>query len=298
MPANSLFTRRGFVGLTASAAALAPLAAGARANALASLAREPQAADGPAADPWLGLKIGIASYTFSRIPLDATIEGIRRVGVHYVSIKESHLPLKSTAEERKAVVAKFRKAGITPLSCGVISLKGSPSDLRRAFEYARNAGIPTIVGAPSREALPTLEPLVKEFDIRLAIHNHGPEDKVWPSPLDVWEAVQKLDERIGLCIDVGHTARCGVDPAKAIHTCAERLYDVHLKDLSHRQNQWQTVEVGRGDLDIRGILQALRDVHFRGDAGLEYEKDMHDPLPGVAESIGYIRGTLASMKDR
>ncbi len=296
MPTDSLFTRRGFVGLTASAAALAPLAASAGARAL--LTREQQAADGSTVDPWLGLKIGIASYTFSRIPLDVTIQGIRRVGVHYVSIKESHLPLRSTAEQRKAVVEKFRKAGITPLSCGVISLKGSESDLRPAFEYARDAGIPTIVGAPSREALPALETLVKEFGIKLAIHNHGPEDKVWPSPLDVWEAVQKLDERIGLCIDVGHTARCGVDPVKAIRTCAARLYDVHLKDLSHREGKWRTVEVGRGELDIRGILQALRDVHFSGHAGLEYEKDMQDPLPGVAESIGYIRGTLASMKGR
>ncbi len=294
MPTDSLFTRRGFVGLTASAAALAPLAAGARARA--SLASEQQAAEGSTADPWLGLKIGIASYTFSRIPLDTTIQDIRRVGVHYVSIKEAHLPLKSTAEQRKAVVEKFRKAGITPLSCGVISLKGDESNLRHAFEYARDAGIPTIVGAPSREALPALETLVKEFGIRLAIHNHGPEDRVWPSPLDVWQAVQKLDERIGLCIDVGHTARSGVDPVHAIRTCAARLYDVHLKDLSHRQGKWRTVEVGRGDLDIRGILQALRDVHFSGHAGLEYEKDMQGPLPGVAESIGYIRGTLASMR--
>lgn len=283
-------SRRGFVGVAASAAALAPLV-----GRVSPAFAQPSGTT-PAADPWLGLKVGVASYTFSKLPLDATIAGIRRVGVHYVSIKEAHLPLKSTADQRKEVVQKFRDAGLIPLSCGVITMKGSESDLRNAFEYARDAGIPTIVCAPSREILPALEPLVKEFDLKLAIHNHGPEDKIFPSPLDVWEAVAKLDQRIGLCIDVGHTARCGVDPAKAIRTCAARLYDVHLKDLSGHGAKERPVEVGRGVLDIRGILQALRDVGFGGHVGLEFEKDMNDPLPGVAESIGYIRGTLAAMQ--
>ncbi len=292
MAPTSPLSRRGFVGLAASAAALAPL------SGRATHAQDQPSPSGQAADPWLGLKVGVASYSFIRLPLDATIQGIRRVGVHYVSIKDAHLPLKSTAEQRKAVVARFRDAGITPLSCGNISMKGGESELRIAFEYARDAGIPTIVCSPTRESLPALERLVKEFDIKLAIHNHGPEDKLWPSPLDVWEAVEKLDERIGLCIDVGHTTRCGVDPVRAIGTCSPRLYDVHLKDLASRDAKAHVIEVGRGVLDIRGILRALRDSKFSGHVGLEHEKDMTDPLPGVAESIGYIRGTLAAMRDR
>ena len=292
MDSTSPVSRRGFVGLAASAATLAPLAG------RAAHPQDQPSPSGPAADPWLGLKVGVASYSFIRLPLDATIQGIRRVGVHYVSIKDAHLPLKSTAEQRKAVAARFRDAGITPLSCGNISMKGGESELRNAFEYARDAGIPTIVCSPTREALPALDRLVKEFNIKLAIHNHGPEDKVWPSPLDVWEGVQKLDERIGLCIDVGHTTRCGVDPVRAIETCSPRLYDVHLKDLASRDAKAHVIEVGRGVLDIRGILGALRDVKFSGHVGLEHEKDMTDPLPGVAESIGYIRGTLAAMRDR
>lgn len=287
MAPTSPLSRRRFVGLAATAAALAPLA-GRTAHA------QPPATGH--SDPWLGLKVGIASYTFSKLPLDVTIQGIRRVDVHYVSIKEAHLPLKSTAEQRKAVVAKFKEAGITPLSCGNVSMRGGESELRNAFEYARDAGIPTIVCAPSKENLPALDHLVKEFNIKLAIHNHGPEDRIFPSPLDVWKAVEKLDERIGLCIDVGHTARAGVDPAGAIRTCSARLYDVHLKDLVSREPRARVTEVGRGVLDIRGILQALRDVGFTGHVGLEHEKDMNDPLPGVAESIGYIRGTLASMR--
>jgi sugar phosphate isomerase/epimerase len=218
--------------------------------------------------------------------------------MNYVSIKDVHLPLKSTAEERKAVVRKFLEAGITPLSCGVVNMTNDEAQLRNAFEYARDAGIPTIVCKPTRESLPVLETFVKEFGIRLAIHNHGPEDKVWPSPLGVWEAIQKYDQRIGVCVDVGHTTRCGVDPIEAIRTCASRLYDLHLKDLSSKREKSQPIEVGRGVLDIRGILRALLEINYVYHVGLEHEKDMRDPIPGVAESIGYIRGILASMRDR
>ncbi len=287
MDSTPPLSRRGFVGLAASAAALATLAG----RATPGYSQTPA----PVADPWLGLKVGVASYSYSRLPLEAAIQGVRRVGVSYVSIKEAHLPLKSTAEERKAVAKKFRDAGITPLSCGVIGMKDDESQIRNAFEYARDAEIPTIVCAPSRDSLSVLDKMVKEFNIKLAIHNHGPEDKVWPSPFDVWEAVQKYDERIGLCVDVGHTKRCGVDPIRAIRTCSARLYDVHLKDLTDRL---QSIEVGRGILDVRGMLRALLDIGYTYHVGLEYEKDMKDPIPGVAESMGYIRGTLAGMRER
>jgi inosose dehydratase len=281
-------SRRSFFGLTASAAAVLPLA-GHVSRAEASYA-------GSGDLPWLGLKVGLASYTFNKLPLDAAIKGIRRVGVDYVSIKEAHLPLKSTALERKAAAQLFRDAGITPLSCGVINMTDDESQIRNAFEYARDAGIPTIVCKPTHQSLPVLDTLVKQFGLRLAIHNHGPEDKVWPSPLDVWAAIQKYDERIGVCIDVGHTARCGVDPVGAIRTCAPRLYDLHIKDIAGKEGRSRPVEVGRGVLDVRGMLRALLDIGYQYHVGLEYEKDMNDPIPGAAESFGYIRGTLAAMR--
>jgi sugar phosphate isomerase/epimerase len=290
MDLSSPLSRRGFARLAASSAAVLTIA-GLSPRAGAQAPRS-------ATDPWLGLKIGVASYSYSRLPLEAAIQGVRRVGVSYVSIKDIHLPLKSTTEERQAVVKKFRDAGITPLSCGVVNMAGDESALRNALEYARDAGIPTIVCNPKRQYLPVLDGLVKEFDLRLAIHNHGPEDKVWPSPLDVWEAVQKYDSRIGLCVDVGHTARCGVDPSQAFRTCAARLYDVHFKDLSSREAKARPIEVGRGVLDIRGMLRTLVELGYSYHVGLEHEKDMNDPIPGVAESIGYIRGTLAGMRER
>ena len=281
------FSRRIFVGAAAAATAVLPLAGHAsRAHARSS---------GSADLPWRGLKVGLASYSFSKLPLDSAIQGIRRVGVNYVSIKDAHLPLKSTALERKTVAQKFRDAGITPLSCGVITLTNDETQVRNAFEYARDAGIPTIVCKPTHESLPLLDKLVKEFGLKLAIHNHGPEDKVWPSPLDVWAAIQKYDERIGVCVDVGHTARCGVDPAHALRTCAGRLYDVHFKDLTSKDGNARPIEVGRGVLDIHGMLETLLHIGYSHHVGLEHEKDMTDPIPGAAESFGYIRGTLASM---
>ncbi len=287
-------SRRDFARLAASAAALSTL------GGLAPLAyaqRELLASQAP--DPWLGLKMGIATYTFSKLPLDAAIEGVKRVDLHYASIKDAHLSLKSSGDERKAVAKKFKDAGITLLSCGNISPGDDEANIRNVFEYARDAGIATIVCSPTKASIPTLEKFVKEFDIKIAIHNHGPEDKVWPSPFDAWEGVQSFDERMGLCIDVGHTARCGVDPIAAIRKCAPRLHDLHIKDIAVASGASKPVELGRGVLDLHGILQeALLDIKYGvfGHVGLEFEKTLHDPIPGTAESIGYLKGVLSGMK--
>ena len=286
MDRHPTLSRRGFVGLGASAAALAWLSGSRPASA--------QAPAAPARDPWLGLKMGIATYTFSKLPTDEAIKGVKRVGLRYASIKDAHLSLKSTEEQRKTVAKKFADAGITLLSCGVITPKDD-AEARVMFEYARDAGIPTVVCKPTRAMLPTLDKLVKEFNIKAAIHNHGPEDKVWPSPLDAWEAIAPFDSRLGVCIDVGHTARCGVDPISAIKTCAPRLHDLHIKDIAVPSGGSKPVELGRGVLDLRGILAALLEIKFAGHVGLEFEKDLNDPIPGTAESIGYLKGVLTGL---
>jgi sugar phosphate isomerase/epimerase len=237
----------------------------------------------------------VASYTLRKLPLDAAIAAIRRVGLGHVSIKDFHLPLASTKEERQAVVRRFKEAGITPLSCGNITMRNEAADVRRAFEYARDAGLPTIVCSPDPASLPLLDAMVKEFDIRLAIHNHGPEDQRFPSPYDVWKAVQPYDRRIGLCIDVGHTARAKVDPAEAIRKCRERLYDLHFKDIDSTAPDGKTVEAGRGVLDLAGILRAVLELRYPHLLSFEYEKDEDDPVPGLAESVGYAKGLLASL---
>jgi sugar phosphate isomerase/epimerase len=251
------------------------------------------------ADPWLGLKIGVATYTVRELPIEEAIKAVQRVGLKYISIKnvKNHIDLSHTTEERKRRAQMFRDAGLIPMSAGNVGMRTGEADIRKAFEYARDIGAPTIVCAPSPDAMPVLDKMVKEFDIRLAIHNHGPEDKgFFPSPYDAWQAVEKYDRRIGLCIDVGHTARAGVDPAEAILKCRERLYDVHLKDIFALGDKNTPIECGRGILDSKSILAALLKIKFQGLVGFEYEKDSKDPLPGLAESVGYTKGLLAGLK--
>ncbi|HEX4951597.1 MAG TPA: sugar phosphate isomerase/epimerase [Blastocatellia bacterium] len=259
----------------------------------------PEAAQNGTADPWRGLKIGVATYTFREWPIEETIKGLKRVGVKYISIKnvKNHIDLSHTPEERKQRAQMFRDAGLVPMSVGNVSMRGSDDDIRKGFEYAKDVGVPTIVCAPRRDAIPLLDKLVKEFDIKLAIHNHGPEDKgFFPSPYDAMELISKYDKRIGLCIDVGHTARAGVDPAESIIKCKDRLYDLHLKDISALGDRNTPIEGGRGILNLKAILQALIKINFQGLAGYEYEKDSKDPLAGLAETIGYTRGLLAGLK--
>ncbi len=253
---------------------------------------------GEGADPWKGLKVGVATYTLRELPIEEAIKGVKRVGLKYASIKnvKNHIDLSHPSEERKRRAAMFREAGIIPLSVGNVSMRSGEADIRKAFEYARDVGVPTIVCAPSLDAIPFLDQMVKEFDIRLAIHNHGPEDKgYFPSPYDVMRAVEKFDQRIGLCIDVGHTARAGVDPAESIVKCHERLYDLHMKDIYALGDKNTPIESGRGILDSKSILEALFKIKYQGLVGFEYEKDAKDPVPGLAESVGYIKGLLAGM---
>ena len=248
---------------------------------------------GAEADPFKGLKIGVATYTFRKFPLEATIKGIQRVCLHYASIKDFHMARNTTAQERKDIAQKFKDAGITPLSCGNITMENTEKSVRNAFEYARDAGIPTIVCSPDPDSFAILDKMVKEFDIRLAIHNHGPEDKRFPSPYDVYKAVQPYDKRIGLCIDLGHAARAGAEPAEAILKCRDRLHDVHLKDIADLGRISHPVESGRGVLNLKAVMGALLEIKFPYMADFEYEKDADDPLAGLAESVGYTKAILA-----
>jgi inosose dehydratase len=226
------------------------------------------------------LRIGVATYTLRLWKIDETISLLQKLGIEYASLKDAHLPRTSSPDELRAIVARFRAAGITPLSVGNVGLKNDEADIRSALEYARNSGIGTMVCAPPVEALPLLDKLVKEYDIRLAIHNHGPEDKHFPTPYAAYELIKKLDPRLGLCVDVGHCARGGKDPARAISDCRSR------------ERSGRAKEVGRGILDIPSILRALEKIKFQGNVGFEYEKDEKDPSLGLAESVGYVRGVL------
>src|SRR4051812_30481902 len=209
----------------------------------------------PPGDPLHNLKIGVASYSLRKMNVETAIKTIQRVGLKYVSLKDMHLPLKGTPEQLKHGVKLFTDAGITPISCGVVALRGNEAQIRSAFEYVKNAGIPTMVCDPAPASMELIDKIVKEYDIRLAIHNHGPEQKDWPSPYEPFNAIQNLDPKIGLCIDVGHTARAKVNPAEAILKCQSRLFDLHFKDIDSTDPKGKPIEGGRGVLNLKSILQ-------------------------------------------
>ncbi len=238
--------------------------------------------------------LGLASYTFRKFPTDQAIAMTKRVGLKYICFKDFHMPLKSSAEEIQNITAKVKDAGLTLYACGVIYMK-TEAEVQQAFDYAKAAQVKMIVGVPNYELLGIVEKKVKEFDIELAIHNHGPDNPLFPTPASVYEKVKDLDKRIGLCIDIGHTQRSGIDPSESAEKYADRLLDIHIKDETSATAQGTTIEMGRGVIDLVKFMKTLEKIQYSGVASFEFEKDENDPLAGLAESVGYTKGILAAI---
>jgi len=241
-----------------------------------------------------GFGLGLASYTLRKFDLDQVIAMTRSLGLTRITLKSMHMPLDASDEQLKSMAAKVRQAGLDLYGAGVIYMKNE-AQVNEAFHYAQVAGLKVIVGVPGHELLPLVERKVKETDISVAIHNHGPGDKVYPTPASVYDRVKTLDKRIGLCLDIGHTQRLGIDPAEAAKRCADRLLDVHIKDVSSSTADGSTLEIGRGVINIPWFLATLKQIGYARTVGFEYEKDADSPVPGLAESVGYVRGVLDTL---
>jgi sugar phosphate isomerase/epimerase len=243
------------------------------------------------------IRLGLASYTFRNFSRAQLIAFMNQLQVFALNAKDvrDHLPM--NPQEELAALADYAAAGIRLHAAGAIYFaKDEDADIRGKIEYCKRAGIPVIVaGDPAAESLPRIEKFAKEYDIRIAIHNHGPEDRLWHSPLDVLRAVKDLDARMGCCIDVGHTARAGTDVVQAIHAAGPRLFNVHMKDLTNLQSKESQVAVGEGTLGVRRMFEALIAIRYEGFVDLEYEIHPEDPMPGVISSFAYMRGALAGM---
>jgi len=251
----------------------------------------------PGVEPQAGFKLGVASYSFREFSRRIAIRMTKRLNVSYINIKDVHLPLNASAKDIDKARKQFKDAGLTVLGGGNISFqKDDEADIRAKFEYARAAGMPLIVCAPTAATLPKMEKYVKEFDIKIAVHNHGPEDKHFPTPQSVLAIVKNMDPRCGLCIDVGHTARAGVDVVAAIREAGPRLLDMHMKDLSDFSRNEARVPVGDGRMPVVAIFRELRKMNYQGGVMLEYEVDEDDPVPAMDRSFGYMRGVLAALE--
>ncbi len=288
---RSFFKQAGF-GLAAAAAAPALLTD-------LTHAQPPAFTEGHPLDTF---RLGIAGYTFHKFKLAQTLEMMKRVDVHHLCIKDFHLPLKSTPEEIAAFHETCQHSGVTGYGVGPIYM-GSEQEVHDAFAYAKRVGVKTLVGVPfkmiekkrvsSPELLALINEKVKEYDIKYAIHNHGPDmPELFPTAESAMELIKGMDVRVGLCLDIGHQLRDGRDPVEAMLTYADRTHDIHIKNVTEAAKTGRGVEMPRGRIDMPRFVRALRKVKYSGVCSLEYEKDMADPLLGIAESIGYFRGVM------
>ncbi|KAA9036280.1 sugar phosphate isomerase/epimerase [Ginsengibacter hankyongi] len=235
------------------------------------------------------LSIGIADYTFVHFDITQSIQMMQRIGIHYMSIKDFHLPLDSSQEKIDAIIKQYKDGDISVYAVGVIYMKTRDA-VDRAFDYAKKVGVPLIIGVPDYDLIDYTEQQVKAYDIRLAIHNHGPEDKLYSSPEEAYKRIKTRDSRMGLCLDIGHAMRAGVDPSQAVLHYGSRIFDLHIKDVTKAQKDGEAIEAGRGIINFRALIKALRKINYTGHCSIEFEKDMKDPLPGIAESVGFFRG--------
>ncbi|HYL74690.1 MAG TPA: sugar phosphate isomerase/epimerase [Bryobacteraceae bacterium] len=276
---NSATSRRTFLGATAA------LAAASRAG-FSATTEDPRE-----------FKIGVATYSLRKFTRAQAIQMLKQLNVKYIDIKDVHLPLNSTPDEIKAARKEFEDAGFIIEGGGNVSFqKDDEQDIRNKFEYAKLAGLPLIVCAPTHATLPKMEKYVKEYNIKIALHNHGPEDKHFPTPQSVLDAVKDMDPRCGLCMDIGHSARTGVDIVESARQAGSRLLSMHTKDLADTTAKGSQCDVGDGVLPIVGLFRQLHKMNYTGGVMLEYEIHDTDPMPGMQKSLAYERGVAAALR--
>lgn len=243
-----------------------------------------------------GVKLGVASYSLRNFPRAKAIEMTKALGTPYINLKSVHLPYESSPAEIAAARNEVEAAGLHIVGGGLITFETDTDDgVRKYFDYAKTAGMPVMVSTCKQSVLPRVEKFAKQYNIRIAIHNHGPEDPDFPSPYDVLKAVKGMDPRMGLCIDVGHTVRTGTDVVRAVADAGARLHDMHIKDLRDLKAKESQCIVGEGVIPIADIFRRLRAMRYSGYVNLEYEIDPDDPLPGMKQSFAYMRGVLAGL---
>ena len=258
-------------------------------------------------------KLGIARYTFWKIDLEKALGIMKAIDCHYLGLKEKSIRYDASNAEISAYKAKLAAFGVETLSAGPEYYK-TAEQANALFSFAKRWGmkyvsvVPYAVcpgredkwGAGNREEsekmLDVLEDLVREYDIKAAIHNHGPDiPTLYPTADAIWARIKNRDRRIGICFDMGHQLRAGLDPVAAVRKYGDRIYEVHLKNITRADSGGRAIQGPRGVIDIPAVFRALADVGFDGLALIEYERDYEDNAMGLAESLGYYRGVLDAL---
>ena len=183
--------------------------------------------------------LGIASYTFREFSLEDTLKMTQRLGITRIAFKSFHLPLDASDDLIASTVAKVNEAGLKLYGGGVIYMK-TREEVDNAFEYAKKAGMKMIIGVPNHELLSYTEGKVKEYGIKLAIHNHGPGDDLYPSAESAFKLIREMDPGMGLCIDIGHTKRINRDPEQDLVDYFDRVFDINIKDVTAASKEGST----------------------------------------------------------
>jgi inosose dehydratase len=240
------------------------------------------------------IQLGVASYTLRKFSTEEALDMTVRCGVNRITFKDMHLPLDANNATIKKTVELCKKKGVTLYGAGVVYMR-SKEEVDRAFEYAKTAGMEMIVGVPNHELLEYVEGKVKQYDIKLAIHNHGPGDKLYPSAESAYNLIKNMDKRMGLCIDIGHTKRIDRDPEQDVKDFFDRVLDIHIKDVTAAAAEGTTCIIGRGVIDFPSFMKTVVKMGYKGTLALEYEAEADDPLPGMMESFGFTKGVLAML---
>lgn len=303
-----MITRRGF--FSGSAAMLAAAGCQTLTGNDAPVPAQPRA-EGAWTLGKVGFRLGVAGYTYHKYKIDETLKFMEKLDLHWLCIKDFHLPMSATDAEIKEFHKKCADHGVTGYAVGPIYMKGE-EEAKRAFDYAARVGVKTIVAVPyemrkvngkevryeSRKELEFVDKLVKEYNVKYAIHNHGPDiPYLFPIAESVWAQIKDLDSRIGFCLDIGHQFRDNRDPVAAIKKYGARIYDMHLKNVSDNSKKGGAMPFPRGKMDLFAIAKAVKEIGYTGCMSIEYERDFTDNFGGMAESVGYFRGIMDALRD-
>ena len=237
-------------------------------------------------EAYAGFKAGLQTYTLRAFDLDQTLKYLNELGLKYGQFYSKHLPITDDKSKIDAAKEKLHAAGIQILSWGVQGFTKDADKTKKSFEFAKAMGFSVYSASPSADSFESLAALTKEYGIKIAIHNHGPDDKSYGRLEQVQKAVDKWPVEIGACVDTGHVLRTGENPVDWIKALGPRVHDVHLKDFSDAKTEHV---LGKGKLDVVGVLKALREVKFSGILAIEYELNEKNPIADVKECLAVVR---------
>jgi sugar phosphate isomerase/epimerase len=249
-------------------------------------------------DPFGGFKLGVQSYTFRHFNTEQAVKRTQDLGLHYIEFYREHLKPTATPEQIEAVRRLCSSYEITPIAFGVERFTKDHDANRKLFEFGKALGVKSLSADPDRDSFDSLDKLVDEYKIAIAIHPHGPAGlgtlHKWYCAEVILSAIKDHHPLIGTCLDTGHLIRAAIrgkklDPVQEILTMGPRNFGIHLKDNDNeaekKGSQDSNVVIGQGALDVAGVLKALKEVKFQGGLSIEYESHVEEPSPDVKACV-------------